>query len=291
MFDFDRRLEIWQTLSRHKLRTTLTAFCVSWGIFMLIVMLGVGKGVERGVMSMYGNVSTNSVWVHGGKTLMPFRGLLPGREIKLDLEDIALLAKLQGVDLVAPMKMLSGNYTMLYERKSGSFPIYGINADFGRIEKLSLIKGRQLNELDNMEARKVTVIGARIAEVLFGEKINPLGETILVGGVPFTVIGVYKKALGEQQPSRFFIPLKTLQSAFDPDLKLTQIVLTVAKGYTWLSIKPEAAKLLARRHAFDVRDSAVFEGYDISDEVGKLQSLLDGIGWFVWGHCWRGVSG
>lgn len=281
MFDIDRWIEIWQTLSRHKLRTALTAFGVSWGIFMLIVMLGVGKGVERGVMSVYSDVSNNSVWIHGGKTSMPFHGLLPGREVNLDLEDVDLLGKLPGVDLIAPVKMLSGNYTMLYGRKSGSFSIYGINAEFGRIEKLSLSKGRQINELDNRQGRKVAIIGARIAEVLFGEKVNPLGETVLLSGVPFMVIGIYKKALGEQHPSRFYIPLKTLQSSFDPGLKLTQVVLTVAPGYTWLDIKPEAAKLLARRHNFDVQDAAAFESFDISDEVGKLQALLDGIRLFV----------
>ncbi len=281
MFDFDRWLEIGQTLGRHKLRTILTAFGVSWGIFMLIVMLGVGKGVERGVMSMYSDVSTNSVWIYGGKTLMPFRGLLPGREILLDLDDVELLRNLPGVDLIAPVKMLSGNYTMLYGRNSGSFPIHGINADYGRIEKLLLSNGRQLNELDNSQGRKVTVIGARISEVLFGEKINPLGKTVSVSGVPFKVIGVYKKALGEQQSNRFFIPLKTLQSTFDPSLKLTQIILTIAPSFTWLNIKPEAAKLLARRHAFDVRDIAAFESFDISDEVSKLQALMNGIRWFV----------
>lgn len=232
-------------------------------------------------MSMYSDVSTNSVWIYGGKTLMPFRGLLPGREILLDLDDVELLRNLPGVDLIAPVKMLSGNYTMLYGRNSGSFPIHGINADYGRIEKLLLSNGRQLNELDNSQGRKVTVIGARISEVLFGEKINPLGKTVSVSGVPFKVIGVYKKALGEQQSNRFFIPLKTLQSTFDPSLKLTQIILTIAPSFTWLNIKPEAAKLLARRHAFDVRDIAAFESFDISDEVSKLQALMNGIRWFV----------
>jgi len=280
MFDLDRWLEIGQTLSRHKLRTALTAFGVSWGIFMLVVLLGMGKGLEHGIMSLFKDTSVNSVWIQGGKSSMPFEGLSSGRLISLHLDDIDILSKLPGIGLIAPSKVTS-NFTMQYRRQSGSFEIHGINANYAQIEKISLLKGRAMNVLDDQEVRKVAIIGARVAEVLFGNQINPVGETVLVSGIPFTVIGVYSKALGEQFPNRFYIPLKTLQTSLDPSPDLKTIALTVAPGYTWKNLKDEVARLLGRRHHFDVRDASAIESYDISEEVDKLQSLLTGVRLFM----------
>lgn len=281
MFDSDRWREIGQTLSRHKLRTALTAFGVSWGIFMLILLLGMGNGLERGIMSLFSTTSVNSVWLQGGKTSMPFQGLALGRQIRLQLSDIELLRKLPGINLIAATKIIPANHTMQYYHKSGAYEIHGINADYTQIEKLALIKGRNFNELDEQHRRKVAIIGARIAEVLFGTSVNPIGEIVTVSGIPFKVIGVYNKSLDEQNPIRFYIPLSTLSSSLDPAPAVNTIALTIKTGYTWEAIKPEATKLLARRHRFNAQDASALDSYDISLEVKKLESLLTGVHYFL----------
>jgi putative ABC transport system permease protein len=281
MFDIERWLEIGQSLWRHKLRTALTAFGVSWGVFMLVVLLGMGKGLERGIMFLFRDVAVNSVWIEGGKTSLPFQGLSPGREVKLNLDDIELLGRLPGVALIAPSKSLSKGYTVQYRGNVGSFEINTINAVQSRIEKIAISKGRGINEFDDRDARKVAVIGARVAEMLFGSRVDPIGETVSVSGIPFTIIGVYTKALGEQQPNRFYVPFQTVQRTFDPGSTLKMVALTIAPGYTWSDIKPGALALLARHHRFDPGDVAAVESYDISDEVRKVQSLLMGIRVFM----------
>jgi putative ABC transport system permease protein len=281
MFDFDRWAEIGQSLKQHKLRTALTAFGVSWGIFMLILLLGMGKGLERGTMALYQDTATNSVWINGGKTSQDYKGLTPGRLVNLDIEDIAMLARLPGIDLIGPTKLVNKAYNMQYGQNIGSFQIYGIGAANAGIQKLSLQGGRQINELDERESRKVAVVGTRVVEVLMKNRIDPLGSSILVGGIPFTVIGVYKKALEEQSPNRVYIPYATLRNVFDSSPYINQIALTIAPGHTWASIRPEAVKLLAQRHRFDAQDSAALEIYDISAEVKKLQSLMTGIRLFM----------
>lgn len=281
MIDLDRWAEIGHTLRQHKLRTGLTAFGVSWGIFMLVVLLGMGKGLEHGTMSLFRDAAVNSVWIQSGKTSLPFQGLPPGREVGLNIDDMEMLRRLPGIGLIAPSKWLTKGYTMQYRQRTGAFEIHGISAAHAGIEKLALDKGRRINELDDREARKVAVVGARVVEVLMGSRRDPIGEFILVGGIPFKVVGVYTKALGEQHPNRFYIPHSTVQRVFDPSPALNMIALTISPGYTWAGLKPRAMRLLARRHRFDPSDAAALDAFDISEEVHKLQSLMTGIRLFM----------
>ncbi|MDD5034566.1 MAG: ABC transporter permease [Methylococcaceae bacterium] len=281
MFDLDRWAEIGHTLRQHKLRTALTAFGVSWGIFMLVLLLGMGKGLERGTMSLFKDTATNSVWIQGGKTSQAYKGLIPGRIVNMEIDDVALLGSLPGVDAIGPTKHLEKGYTMKYGQNTGSFQIYGISAANARIQKLSLESGRQINELDDREGRKVAVVGTRVIEVLMKNSKEPVGKTILVGGIPFVVIGVYKKALEEQSPNRVYIPYSTLRRVFDPSPSISMITLTISSGYTWPDIKSEVIRLLSQRHRFDPKDLSAMESFDISAEVKKLQSLMTGIQLFM----------
>ncbi|WAK03781.1 ABC transporter permease [Methylobacter sp. YRD-M1] len=281
MIDFERWAELGQSLSKHKLRTGLTAFGVSWGIFMLVLLLGMGKGLERGTMTLFQDTALNSVWIGGGKTSQSYKGLTPGRTVGLEIDDVALLDNLPGVEAVGPTKLLDKGYVMRYGKNTGAFQINGISAVNAEIQKLALLSGRQINQLDERESRKVAIIGARVNDVLMKNQLNPVGKTIYVGETPFTVIGVYNKALGEQSPNRVYIPYATLRQVFDPAPTVNMLALTVSSGYSWPDLKPEVVRLLSQRHRFDPNDSAALEIYDISDEVKKVESLMSGIRLFM----------
>lgn len=259
----------------------MTAFGVSWGIFMLVLLLAMGKGLERGTMSLFQDTAVNSVWIEGGKTSQAYKGLAPGRVIGLEIDDIAMLKRLPGIELIGPTKLASRGYTMRYGHNVGSFQIYGISAANAGIQKLSLESGRQINELDEREFRKVALVGSRVVEVLFQNHEIPVGKTIVVGGIPFTIIGVYKKALEEQSPNRVYIPYTTLTRVFDPSPSVNLVAMTISQGYTWQGIKPEVTRMLAQRHRFDPKDQSALASYDISTEVKKLESLMTGIRLFM----------
>ena len=93
MFDVDKWQEILGTVRRHKLRTGLTAFGVFWGIFMLVLLLGAGQGLQNGVFNRFGDGAKNSIFFSGAKTAMAHNGMGPGREIKLTNEDLATIAR------------------------------------------------------------------------------------------------------------------------------------------------------------------------------------------------------
>src|SRR6056300_1117666 len=105
MFDLDKWQEIFSTISKNKLRTFLTGFSVAWGIFMLIILLGSGTGLQNGAESEFAGDAVNSIWVNPGRTSLPHQGLKPGREIILENDDFAdLKANIEGVENLSSRK-------------------------------------------------------------------------------------------------------------------------------------------------------------------------------------------
>ena len=128
--DIDKWREIFNTLSRHKLRTALTAFGVFWGIFMLTVLLGSGKGFENGVNEGFPRVS-NFIYIWGqGKTQIPYEGMPIGRDIRFTAEDVDAIAKnVASVGIIKGQNSVgvwggSPPYTV-YKSKNGAFSVQG----------------------------------------------------------------------------------------------------------------------------------------------------------------------
>src|SRR5688500_8073747 len=147
MFDADTLAEVWSTLTRHKLRTALTAFSVAWGVFMLIILLGAGRGLENGATDGFRGDALNAVWINTGTTSLPFAGQGPGRKIKLDNSDYAALLGLQpNVEYVDAELNLSGNFTVRYGNKRSSFLVRGVVPEYRFLENTRLREGRVLND-------------------------------------------------------------------------------------------------------------------------------------------------
>lgn len=94
MFDLDKWQEIMHSLLRSPLRTFLTALGIFWGMFMLIVMMGAGNGLESGVRQDMGGRSTNSLFIWARRTTQPYKGFQPGRRFSLTNDDYDVLPHL-----------------------------------------------------------------------------------------------------------------------------------------------------------------------------------------------------
>ena len=285
MFDLDKWQEIFNSLQRHKLRTLLTAFGVFWGIFLLVLLLGVGKGLEKGVYSQFGRSATNRFVIWGRSTRIPYKGLNPGRPIRLTTEDIEVIwNNVPEARYINASTNLWGNYTISYKNKDGSFAVRGELPDLLHVRYLKIPQGRFLNVPDIQGLRKVAVIGEQVHKVLFGKE-EPLGKFINIKGVSFQVVGVFDVAgFGntQRQTELIYLPLTTLQHTFNQRNYIGSINVVVDEKVSVERIEAKTKELLKRRHSVAPGDNRAFGSWNASEEFGKLQALFRGIKIFLW---------
>ena len=181
--------EIWSTARRNKLRTTLTGFAVAWGIFMLIVLLGAGNGLINANLKQSNRFLSSSMVVYGGWTSKAYQGLKEGRDIRLHERDMEITKKefSQNVDDVGAQYNTSVTVSNGQQYLSSS--ISGVYPNHTKINKVELLQGRFINEIDVKESRKVLVLSNKQAKEL---KCR-VGDFVNVGNFAFKVVGIYKE--------------------------------------------------------------------------------------------------
>lgn len=285
MFDIDKWSEILTTIRKHKMRTALTAFGVFWGIFMLIVLLGSGKGFENGVVNGF-DIARNAVFVWSQRTSEPYMGLKPGRFIKFTNEDVAAIREnVPEVDVLAPRNDMGGG-TVARGIKTAAFQVFGDYPDFFRVKPMTMVSGRFINEIDIKERRKIAVIGTEVQKTLFKDDENPIGEYIKIKGISFKVVGIFKTAgNGEdirQDAQTIFVPHTSMQQAFNQGNRIFWFAFTPKAGVEAKVIEDKIKVLLAQRHKVAPNDLKAFGSANVEEEFKRVQGLFLGIAGFSW---------
>ncbi|MCS7019730.1 MAG: ABC transporter permease [Cytophagales bacterium] len=286
MFDIDKWKEIYATVRKHKLRTALTAFGVFWGIFMLIVLLGSGKGFENGIMQSI-DISPRSVFMWTQRTSEPYMGLKPGRFIQLNTEDMqALREQVKGIAVLAPRNTIDGTVTRGL-KNSTAFRIFGDYPDFFHLKKMEIIKGRFINQTDIDQRRKVCVIGEEVVNVLFAPDEDPIGQYIDIKGIFFKVVGI-QRGLGtrgediREDRNTIYLPQTAMQQAFNQGNRVFWLAMLPKPGVPAAEIEQEAKKLLAQRHKVAPNDLKAFGSANVEEEFQRINGLFIGIAGFSW---------
>jgi putative ABC transport system permease protein len=292
MFDRDRWQEIFHTLKKNRLRTFMTAFGVFWGIFMLIIMLGSGKGLENGVTSGMGSFATNSIFVWTERTTMPYKGFPRGRRFWFRNDDIqALKDNIPEIKYLAPKiqgwSSGDGTNNTIRKDKTGAFSIMGEYPDWNRIDPMDIFKGRFINQIDIEQKRKIAVIGTRVQEVLFKPDENPVGEYIQIQGVYFQVVGVFKPLntninFGGEKEQTIYIPFTTLQKTYNYGDFVGWFSITSEDHVEASVVEEKAIKLLASRHDVHPDDQEAFGHFNLEVEFKKMSGLFAGISGLIW---------
>ena len=181
--------EIWQTARRNKLRTALTGFAVAWGIFMLIVLLGAGNGLINANMTQMNRFLSNSMVVYGGETSMPYQGMKEGRWINLKERDIDITDE----EFKTVINEVGAQYFTSAIISNGqqylSSQIAGVYPNHVKIDKVEMMEGRFINNIDIQQKRKVLVISNKQAK----ELKTHIGQFVKVGNFAFQIVGIYKE--------------------------------------------------------------------------------------------------
>jgi putative ABC transport system permease protein len=282
MFDLDLWQEIFATIKKNRLRTFLTGFSVAWGIFMLIILLGSGNGLQNGVEYQFKADATNTLWLFTGTTTKAYKGMQPGRRIEFTNEDYNYVKDyIPGVAEISARYYIWQSRIISYKKNFGSFDLICVHPDMQMIEKISVEQGRMLNQVDISQHRKVVVIGDPVKKALFKNGENPLGEYIRVNGVPFQVVGVFTDR-SERDQQRLYLPISTAQMIFNGGNTIHNLTITTnLSADESVGLEETLRTKLAKRHKFDSEDkSALYIGNTLK-EYKQFQNLFMGIKWFV----------
>ena len=277
-------LELWDVLSRNALRTFLTGLSVAWGVFMLVVLLGAGNGLENGANWEFRDDAQNSIWIGGGKTSVPYQGRSPGRPILFKNQDYKELPlKVPGIEHLTGRYWLWGEFSVTYGAKRSSFNILGVHPDQRYLEKTLITRGRYLDENDQAEKRKVCVVGSKVREILFGDR-DPLGEYVNIRGLAYKVVGEFEDVGGENELRKIYVPISTAQLVYNQPEIIHQLIFTVGDASVEQSqaMADKARAVLARNHGFSPDDRRALRMGNNLEQFTRITGVFRWIRIFVW---------
>ncbi|NOU47786.1 MAG: ABC transporter permease [Bacteroidales bacterium] len=291
MFDRDYWHEIGSSLAKNKIRTTLTAFGVFWGIFMLMIMLGSGSGLKNGVNNGMGDFATNSVFMWTRQTTIPYKGLPRNRSFYYRNDDIkALKENIPELEILSPRLegggRRSGN-NVIRKEKAGAFSIFGDYPEWNLIDPANIDQGRFINQMDILQNRKVAVIGKHVLEVLFDKGEDPIGQYIQINGIYFQVVGVFSPKnqnmnFGGDKEQSIHLPFTTLQKAYNYGDVVGWFAMTSKKGIPVTVVEEKAKRLLKERHKVAPEDERAIGYFNLQKEFDQMTGLFAGINGLIW---------
>ena len=276
--------EILFTLRQNKLRTVLTAFGVFWGIFMLVLLLGAGRGMQNGIYQDFGSDVLDFIIVWTGDTSLAYHGMGPGRRIQLQIADIeALKSQVPGIRLISAERYVD-NGTVSYEGKNSNNQILGVPDEYFKVkEDVPFNFGRRVNPLDLDEFRKVIFIGTAVADRLFDKGVDPIGKEIRVKDVVMKVAGVfYDKGNRGQNSERVVMPLSTMEKIYGGGEITSNIWVRPQQGVDGFELEKKVLALLKRRHDVSPEDNRGIASFNMAEPMKRVTGLFVGIDVFIW---------
>ncbi len=291
MFDIERWQEIFETISKNKLRTFLTGLSVASGIFILVILLGIGEGMRNGISREFEQDAANVLYVYTGLTSKQYKGLNPGRQITMKNDDYSYLSSKYNEELEyrsSIYRIWSG--LVNYENESGSYRVEGVWPDYQFLENASMLEGRYINYTDQENFEKVVVIGNKVKTDLFKNGMDPIGEYVQISNINFKVIGVFTDPGGEREETRVFLPLSTAQRVFGGGNDIRNLSFTLEKKDNFEEALAESEQFTAEvstylreKHTIAPDDLSAININNSLENAKRFYDLMDMIKFFFWG--------
>lgn len=269
--------EIWESLRQNKFRTAMTGFAVVWGIFILVVLLGVSNGLENGMHANYGSRLSNSVDVWSSWTSIPYKGLPKERYMFFNDNHAQIIRSMPEVELFSRV-VSTYNVETIYSKESTTLEVVGVESDYQHIFNKRLLSGRFVNARDIAEREKVGVLDERAIEMLGVTADQILGAYIKVSNVRFRIVGVCEKG-DRWQGASIYIPFSTHQSIFSTYREFGKMCMTMTSGTR--DIEKKVKNLLAGPMQFDKDDPRAIGVWTQEESVEEQGRVMGAIRLFI----------
>ena len=210
MFDIDRWQEIFSSIRSNVLRTVLSGFTVALGLYIFIVLFGIGKGLQNAFQEGFTRDAQNLISIFTGKTTIAYEGLQADRQVTLNNCDYNAIVDAHPEKVQYSTPRYSTNLNVKYGKESGFYQISGANDEEVKIENRQLLNGRFISPKDIDEKQNVAVIGRMVQRDLI-KNGDPVGKELEINGSVFKVIGVFSDDGGDWDERMISIPISTLQ--------------------------------------------------------------------------------
>ncbi|WP_339838739.1 ABC transporter permease [uncultured Maribacter sp.] len=290
MFNKDRWEEILEVLSSNVFRTLATSFGVGWGVFILIILLAAGKGMENGIRADFGDIATNTMFIWTQNTTIPFKGLPKGRSFHFKLEDVqAIKDNVPNLRFISPRNQLGGfggGNNVIRGLKTGAFNVYGDYPQIIRQEPMTITSGRFINQNDIEDKRKVAVIGEGVKNELYDKEEDILGTYLKIQGVNFLVVGTYKKKSndgnGEEGQKELFVPFTAFSQAFNMGNDVGWMAITAQDGNSISDLKEKIVSVVKEKRKIHPDDKRAVGYFDLYEQFNRVESLFGALRWVAY---------
>jgi len=289
MFSRDRWKEILEALSSNVFRTLATSFGVGWGIFILIILLAAGKGMENGIRSDFGDIATNTMFIWSRNTTMSYKGLPKGRRFSFKLEDVqAIKDNVPNLRFISPRNQLGGyggGNNVVRGLKAGAFNVYGDYPEIIRQEPMTITSGRFVNHNDIQDKRKIAIIGDGVKNELYGHGEKVLGTYIKIQGVNFMVVGTYQKkddGGGEEGQKEIYVPFTAFSQAFNTSNDVGWMAITANDGSSISNLKEKIVGVVKEKRKIHPDDKRAVGYFDLYEQFNRVESLFGALRWVAY---------
>lgn len=281
---FELIREFLHDLKLHRTRAVLTLIAITWGTVAVVLLLSFGEGLGNQMLKGMMNAGNRIMIVYGGQTGLTFEGLPKGRRVRLVEEDVDILQKvIPSIDMISPQ--YRKNVQLQYGKVSVTTECEGVNPEFEEMRRMYPAGGgRFLNMVDLNLQRRVLFLGEEIAGEIFQDE-DPIGKTILVDGVPFTMVGIMQKKIQTAMNNgpdvrRAIMPYTTFRTTYG-DIYVNSIVLRPSDPSQQERVKGELYRVLGRKYQFDPADERAIGVWDFVEAEKISRNIGTGVSIFL----------
>jgi len=268
--------QAYSSLKHNRRRSALTMLGMAWGIATVVILLAYGAGFERAIMYFFSQFGANMIGVFPGRTSLQAGGAKAGAQVRLTADDLdALKTEVPLIKRIAAF--VDKPSTVAHDERSAASTVSGVDPVFQEIRNMNAEDGRLLNDEDQQQHAQFVVIGHQLKQKLFSGQ-PAVGETVRINGIPFTVAGVLRRKVGDDDQNenmRALVPMSTMSAL--TDIRYLDGIFLQYEGPNNEKVEKAVRQSLATHHNFDPKDKRAVQIWNLMQDISEFSVVTTGI--------------